>query len=407
MVLASILAGAGCQSEGGGSPAPVTNPTAGSGGQSASGGASGRGGSGGGAGQGQGQGQGGGGSDGAAPSADGGPADSGGDAAPACPATQLVCDPSLKLPRSIKETGLYPAAPDLSRVAERLVPFQPGLELWSNGLHKQRFLLLPPGGKVDNADPKRWDFPVGTILVKTFLHDAAGGQRPVETRLIRKVADPVEPFEFSVYRWNAEGTDAQLADITDPIPVPVTVAGRSFTHEIPSKIHCGDCHTANAQFASAVIGFDEIRLAGKRQPSDPEIQLAALAKRDLFTRPPPATPAAISDANPVLQRVKRFMFGQCVHCHNGQGANPIDLRPEVFVANTVGKLPESPGVEAPPGYQRIRPRMPERSVVYLQTLGGNLPPTLRLMPPVGVQIRDLPEFQTELDNLKAWINGLP
>lgn len=344
----------------------------------------------------------------AAPPGDAGSPDSAGEApAGDCPSTQLVCNPSLKLPRSIKDTGLFPSAPDFARVSDRLVPFQPSFELWSDGLHKQRFLLLPPGGKVDNKTAGRWEFPLGTILVKTFLHDVGGTRRPVETRLIRKIADPVEPFEFSVYRWNADGTDAELADITDPVPVPVTVAGRSFTHRIPSKTHCGDCHTANAQLGSTVIGFAETHLGTKLGPSDAETPLAALAKRDLFTTAVSTTPPTITDPNPVLERVKRFMFAQCVHCHNGQGANPVDLRPAAFVGNTVGKVPESPGVETPPGWFRIRPRMPERSVVYLQTLGGNLPATLRLMPPVGVQIRDVPPFAAELENLKAWINSLP
>jgi hypothetical protein len=292
-------------------------------------------------------------------------------------------------------------------VSDRLVPFQPSPELWSDGLHKLRYLLLPPGGKVDNKKADGWEYPLGAIAVKTFLHDTPAGRRPVETRLIRKVADPVEPFEFHVYRWNADGTDAELIDITNPVPVPVTVAGRSFMHDIPSKTHCGDCHTANAQMASTIIGLSELHLGGKLSPSEPEPQLAALARRGLLTSPVSATPPTITDPDPVLQRVKRFMVGQCVHCHNGQGANPIDLRPEVFVRNTVNKAPEGPGVEPPPGWLRIRPRMPERSVVYLQTLGGNLPATLRIMPPVGVRVRDLPEFAGELENLKAWINSLP
>lgn len=326
------------------------------------------------------------------------------DASAECTGTQLVCDTSAKLPKSIKETGLFPEAPSFAKVSDRLIPFKPIYELWSDGLHKERYLLLPKGGKVDNKDPARWDFPVGTVLVKTFLDDR-GGKRPIETRLIRKVADPFEPFEFSVYKWNATGTDAELADITDPIPVSVTVGGRTFDHRIPSKLHCGDCHTANSHLASAIIGFDELRL-GKLKDTD-ESQLAALGQRGIFTGAVPANPAVITDANPVLQQVKRFVFGQCVHCHNGKGTNPIDLRPEVFVANTVNKVPVSPGVEVPAGWFRVRPKMPERSVLYLQTLGGaTLPAMLRVMPPVGVQVRDQAPFSAELENLKAWINSL-
>ena len=410
-VLAALLVVglAGCGS-GGSSGSPPAGPGSGGGGggKPGSGGAPGKGGASGSGGDGSG-GSGGGAGMSVPPDAAGSTSDvlSDGGAPAECPATQLACNPTLKPPKSIKDTGLFPSAPDFTKVSDRLVAYRPSPELWSDGLGKHRYLLLPPGGKVDNKNAARWEYPLGAIAVKTFLHDTAAGPRPVETRLIRKVADPVEPFEFHVYKWNADGTDAELADITDPIPVPVTVAGRQFMHQIPSKIHCGDCHTANAQMSSTIIGFDELHLGGKLQASDPESQLAALVKRGLFTSAVSPTPPTITDPDPVLLRVKRFMVGQCTHCHNGQGANPIDLRPEVFVRNTIGKVPESPGVEPPPGYLRIRPRMPERSVVYLQTLGGNLPRTLRLMPPVGVQIRDLPEFAAELENLKAWINALP
>jgi hypothetical protein len=103
----------------------------------------------------------------------------------------------------------------------------------------------------------------------------------------------------------------------------------------------------------------------------------------------------------VLLKLKRFVFGNCVHCHHGDG--PFDLRPDVFVENTVKKPTDASGVTPPPGYLRIVPKQPEKSVIFLQVRRTNLPATLKPMPQIGV----LAPPADELMNLQTWINSLP
>ena len=38
--------------------------------------------------------------------------------------------------------------------------FAPNNPFWSAGSEKLRYLYLPPGRKIDNANPDRWNFPV-------------------------------------------------------------------------------------------------------------------------------------------------------------------------------------------------------------------------------------------------------
>jgi hypothetical protein len=71
----------------------------------------------------------------------------------------LFCKPTGAMPKTIKETGLFPSAPDFSKRDPSLHEFAPSPELWSDGMGKQRFLLLPAGMKINNTDPKRWEFP--------------------------------------------------------------------------------------------------------------------------------------------------------------------------------------------------------------------------------------------------------
>ena len=92
--------------------------------------------------------------------------------------------------QNLKDVGLFPAFPDMTQVHPRAVGFKPRHELWSNGLGKARFAILPDGQKINSSTRDAWDFPIGTLFFKTFFQDpgAGGKQRPVETRLIRRKA---------------------------------------------------------------------------------------------------------------------------------------------------------------------------------------------------------------------------
>jgi hypothetical protein len=335
------------------------------------------------------------------------------DAAPAAPATEdcasagpssLFCNTLRALPKTIKETGLFPSAPDLSKRPASLREYAPDPALWSDGLDKQRFLLLPAGTKIDNTDGKRWDFPVGTVLVKTFFDQGGTGHRPIETRLIRRIAGPdaFEQYDYNVYQWRADGSDADWLDIDGgrtPVMITIKALGAPFVHQIPSRQDCGQCHESNGKVAQTFIGFDEARL-NSRLAGKTTTQLADFAP--LFTQPPPATPVEITDPDARLQRIKRFVFGNCVHCHNGRPGF-FDLHPDMLVANTVGKPAEASGIAPPAGWLRVVPGKPEMSIVYVEARGTMLPVGLKARPPVGVAVQEA----APLDDLRAWIMALP
>jgi hypothetical protein len=346
----------------------------------------------------------------------------------------LYCKPTREMPNTIKETGLFPSAPDFSKHGKSLREFKPSPELWSDGMGKQRFILLPEGKKVDNSDRMRWAFPIGTIMVKTFFDDSAmgGKPRPIETRFIRRVGDlfmgALVEYDYYVYKWNADGTDAMLivndekGDPKQTFPVPIVINrmvdttplkindGTPFMHDIPSRENCGHCHTESGMMGQTFIGFDELRLNSKLTPTSTDIQLKELA--DLFMMPVPATPATITDNSNDggrLLRIKRAIFGNCAHCHNG--GSVFDLRPEVFVENTVKKASESQSVKPPAGWLRVVPGSPDTSVVFRQVQRVPLPmpmgdtDRLRPMPPVGVA--DIAVDKVLLEDLRAWILALP
>jgi hypothetical protein len=316
---------------------------------------------------------------------------------PCTPADSVLCNPLRPLPPTIRETGFFPMPGDLAVLPPNVHPFVPSLQLWSDGLHKQRQIILPRGQKIDNSKRDVWVFPTGTILLKTFLGDGPNGMKPVETRVIRRTdnPDPFEQYTFDVYRWDAAGTAATLIDIQERTPVPVMIAGSSLTHLIPSRDDCKKCHTANV---TPIIGFDEIRLnapgglAGKTQ-------LESFALSGYFTQAPPSSAAQITDPDPLTQRVKGYLYGNCYHCHNGNDTQAFDMNPQTLVMAVVRQPTMGSGTA--PGI-RVVPGNPEMSVLYRQLTRMNLTRGYNPMPPVGVQVADPDAVQL----VREWILSL-
>jgi hypothetical protein len=357
-----------------------------------------------------------------------------GDCAPSAP-NSVFCDPFVKMPKSIKALGIFPAAPDLSRHPASMVEYVPDPPLWSDGMEKQRFLILPQGKKIDNKDNKKWVFPNGTLFVKTFFDDtgAGGKQRAIETRIVRSAkADAIFPFEFYVYQWAPDGSDANLVvddqngiggDINKDLQTPITIKrmvdgypvnkGQQFMHTLPSFQACGDCHTENAMVTgTSIIGFDELRLNNNvLNPASPKTQLQQFSEAGLFTSPLSSPPPTITDADARMLSIKRFIFGNCVHCHNGNSV--FDLHPENLIKNTVNKKTEAQSVVPPAGWLRVIPGKPDQSVLFVQVqriplpppVGGDTMNRLRAMPPVGVA--DSAADLKAVADIKAWILSLP
>jgi hypothetical protein len=319
----------------------------------------------------------------------------------------LLTTPLMPFPMKISETGVFNAPPNFDMRPERVRFYVPDPPLYSDGLDKLRYIVLPKDGKINNTNPLHWQFPVGTIFIKSFL-DGPGGKHPVETRFLRRVNE--FSWQYATYKWNAAGTEAELAANEEArVPVMVDVAGKMFMHNIPSKADCGECHDnadkSNPDAVVKVIGFDELRLGGKATAASAKVQLDEFGDLGFFMAPvrPVAMRRTIKpQTNPMLKPVMDFVFGNCVHCHNAS-AGQFDMSPEVFVANTVNKPNMSQSVKPPDAtYMRIVPRNPEKSIVFIQTRASNLPMSFRAMPPVGVQFPPQPA----IDALRAWIMSL-
>lgn len=257
-------------------------------------------------------------------------------------------------PEKLSDWGLFTVAG--GRIAARpgMVTYELQTPLFSDYAQKWRTIWMPKGVHA-TYNPDRWfDFPVGTIVTKTFYFstpaDAATPQtsgevlkvtpatyqtgvngldlryvRLIETRLLvrRKSGWVALP-----YVWNAEGTDATLERTGADVPLTLVdgAARTPFDYSVPNQNQCGGCHVQDFRTrAIEPIGLKARHLNRTFPGEGGEIsQLRRLAAKGYLTGVPGG--ALPQDANwqdagaSIDARGRAYLDINCSHCHNRVGA---------------------------------------------------------------------------------------
>lgn len=289
------------------------------------------------------------------------------------PLTSFLDDVELTLPSRLSELGLHRAG-DNQELSPLAIGYAPAFELWSDGGEKQRSLSLPEGTLVDASDRDLYQFPLGTLLSKTFSYRTPESPEravPVETRILRLGASG---WEYAAYGWDGEGKDAERLELRRAETREVlSDSGDVVLHSIPSRLECRQCHESSA---SAVLGLTELQVAASGS-------LTALTPH---LDPPPKAPyAELPKRGPLTTAVLGYFSGNCVHCHNGSNgaASSFDLRAAVALDNLVNRPTAS---SAASDGVRVVPGSPEQSVLFQGLRGGAF--DVKDMPPLGVALRD-------------------
>ena len=256
---------------------------------------------------------------------------------------------------------------------EGVVPYDLNTPLFSDYAHKLRTVWMPRGTSAKYDADGNFDFPVGTIISKTFYYplakgtaardsnavartydqstdfsDKAQGERGlklanvrlIETRiLVRRVGG----WEALPYVWNPAQTEAVLARTGDAKPLELVSDEGSkepFTYVVPNENQCAGCHVADLKTKQiAPIGTKARHL--NRQyayASGNENQLMHWTKLGYLTgAADPASAAKNADwrdvAQPLDARARAYLDVNCGHCHNAKGpANTTALDLTIFAA---------------------------------------------------------------------------
>jgi len=319
-------------------------------------------------------------------------------------------DPDAPPARYLSEYGFFAGEAMALAPASGVLPYELISPLFSDYAEKTRFVYLPPGTQAEYQQKESFEFPVGTALVKTFWYPRENGQKHlVETRLLLKRADG---WDALPYRWNAEGTDAELSLAGGRLTVEPYLPGGnlgSLDYVIPNKNQCKGCHSVNGKFAP--IGPKARNL---NRPMD--YGLGAVNQLDYWQQagilaglPEASARPALADyrdtSQPLDDRAIAYLEINCGHCHRPEGpANTSGLHLTSLEKDPARlgfcKSPVAAGKGSGGLRFDIHPGQPDSSILVYRMEQQN--PGVR-MPELGRQLL----HQEGVALIRQWIAALP
>ena len=321
-------------------------------------------------------------------------------------------EPDGEFPRKLSQTGLFASLVDEAAMPG-LISYDVNSPLWSDGAVKRRWMAIPDSQTIDYKPQGAWEFPEGSVLVKSFAFPsrADGRLRRVETRLMAKQKG--EWYGYS-YRWNEEQTDAYLVDAGG---LDETLANLAYARNAdgavkwryPSRSECMVCHSRAANFVLGLTSEQMHRWHNYTESgnavSAPQIE--SLNHIEMFGRGNkvqiPKNPLVDPmDATQALEkRVRSYLHANCSSCHVVSGGGNSKI-----VLSYFNELDDMQVLDANPLHgtlglsdaKIIRPGKPESSVLLsrMSTRGAGQ------MPPLATQCVDL----QMLNLLSEWIVAL-
>jgi uncharacterized repeat protein (TIGR03806 family) len=293
--------------------------------------------------------------------------------------------------------------------APGVVPYDLINPLFSDHAVKHRLVYVPEGKYATYQADEAFDFPVGSVLIKTFafapdMREPAKDERYVETRLlIRKE----EGWVAYPYIWNADETEATYAPVGARVPIE-TIApdgmALSINYGVPNRNQCKECHQS---------GDDLIPLGPKARNLNHigplgVNQIADWSARGILSgvpEAPPQVPLATDAAASISDRARGWLDVNCAHCHKADGsASNSGLFLDWTEADPTGwgvhKRPTAAGRGAGQHLFVIEPGKPDESIM-VHRMASTDPGVM--MPELGRTVLDA----QGLELIRAWIASLP
>lgn len=280
-----------------------------------------------------------------------------------------------------------------------VVPYQLNATLFTDYAHKLRTISLPEGLLATINNDGTINFPVGTVISKTFFY-------PENSAGLLKVADNGDSFDAAIgtnggldlssyhlietrilvhrksgwaalpYVWNEAQTSAVLEVTGDlkKLELPAEDFG-TFSYVIPDKNQCAGCHETNlAAKQLNPIGPKAANLNRLvRTPQGSINQLEYWAQLKLLSPLQEAQPIAPlvswQDSTATLEaRARAYLDVNCGHCHSETGpADTSGLFLDIATTSRVRlgrcKLPIAAGQGTGGNMYSIVPGEPDKSIM--------------------------------------------
>ncbi len=318
--------------------------------------------------------------------------------------------PSRLMPKLLSQTHVFSDMKNLTP-QDYLIPYQVNTPLWSDGAVKKRWMALPENSHIHFTKTGEWQFPAGTVFVKTFqlpVDDTdTNVLRRLETRLL--VRDTNGYVYGATYKWRRDNSDADLvtAGMTEDIPIKTATGTRIQHWFYPGRQDCLTCHTPTS---GGVLGVKTRQLNGDytypngitdnqmREWNHLGVFDATLTEEEI---PRLEKLVAVNDPDASLEmRARSYFDANCAQCHRPGGVEAFfDARFDTPLAKQGilnGPVANPLGIS---GAKIVVPGDPAKSILLHRiSYVGDLQ-----MPPLARNVDDDSAIRT----ITQWIASLP
>jgi uncharacterized repeat protein (TIGR03806 family) len=304
------------------------------------------------------------------------------------------------VPEKLSEWGVVAADGAHFELGNGVVPYDVNTPLFSDYALKLRAVWLPPGKRAVYNAERELDFPVGTILVKTFHYEKADGFGPTSLRVVRadreSVLGPDGRLELDdymlietrllvhyesgwkglAYVWTAAQDEAYLAPAGDERAITLVGADgtQAIHYLVPDANQCAGCHTPDhSAKALRPLGPKAWQL---NRPyawwGDDAGQLEHWRSSGMLEgldgEPPYGARWANRAEESPERRARAYLDANCAHCHNPRGAadtSALDLSLAAPFGRHLGvcKPPVAVGRGSGDRSYDIYPGRPDESII--------------------------------------------
>lgn len=312
-----------------------------------------------------------------------------------------------------------------------VLPYDLNTPLFTDYAHKLRTVWMPAGQAARYRADEEFQFPVGTILSKTFYYPRGEGDevlrssddgpalrdgglelakvRLVETRLLVRRK---EGWIALPYVWNAAQTEATLKRAGELVPLTLVAADGSRVdteYEVPDQNQCSGCHGNDMKARdlhplgpkARHLNRDFVYADGRAN------QLARWTQAGYLSGAPASAPRNadwLDAAQPLDGRARAYLDINCGHCHSPKGpGNTSGLWLDAATREPLRlgrcKLPIAAGKGTGDRRHDIVPGQPDASILTWRMLSED---PAAMMPELGRSVVHAEGVQL----IRDWIAGM-
>jgi len=235
----------------------------------------------------------------------------------------------FEVKNNLSEYKIYSENPKNLNPTENFIPYELITPLFTDYAFKHRMIYIPNGEKIKYNNKDVFDFPLGTIIVKTFYYLADFDNENSDIDLIETRLLVHEDLGWKAYPyiWNDEDSDAVLSIVGGEELVSWEKDNKKYeiNYFIPNVNQCISCHSNNGEMLPIGPSARQLNSTFKYSEFETKNQLEKWYELGVLDSLPTLAniPRIAQWDDPhsgsIDERARAWLDINCAHCHNING----------------------------------------------------------------------------------------